>query len=45
MEIDFVYQGKKPGGPPATSLKVNGEQVTEGKMKVTVAGRFGIDTF
>jgi arylsulfatase len=45
VEVDFDYQGEKPGGPAAIALKVNGTKVAEGKMKATVAGRFGIDTF
>jgi arylsulfatase A-like enzyme len=45
IEIVFDYQGKKPGGPAAITLKVNGKKVAEGNMKATVGGRFGIDTF
>jgi len=45
IEVDFDYQGEKPGGPAALTLKVNGGKVADGKMKATVAGRFGIDTF
>ncbi|VTS01777.1 arylsulfatase : Sulfatase family protein OS=Rhodopirellula europaea SH398 GN=RESH_04009 PE=4 SV=1: Sulfatase [Gemmata massiliana] len=45
VEVVFDYQGEKPGGPAAITLKVNGKSVAEGKIPITVAGRFGIDTF
>jgi arylsulfatase A-like enzyme len=45
LEVMFDYQGKKPGGPAAIDLKVNGESVAKGKMAGTVGGRFGVDTF
>jgi len=45
LEVMFDYQGKKPGGPAAIDLKVNGESVAKGKMEGTVGGRFGVDTF
>ena len=45
VEVDFDYQGTKPGGPAAINLKINGHKVANGKMEATVAGRFGIDTF
>ncbi len=46
LEIDFDYQGKdKPGGPATVTLKVNGQSLPSQKMKSTVPGRFGIDTF
>ncbi|WP_231936167.1 arylsulfatase [Bythopirellula polymerisocia] len=45
VEVDFDFQGDKPGGPADLTLKVDGEQIAEGKMEATVGGRFGIDTF
>lgn len=45
LEVDFDYQGEKPGGPAEITLKVNGEKVAAGKMEATVGGRFGADTF
>ena len=47
LEVDFDYEGKdkQTGGPATISLKINGEQVDQQKMKSTVPGRFGIDTF
>jgi arylsulfatase A-like enzyme len=45
LEVVFDYQGKKPGGPAAITLKVNGKSVSTGKMEATVGGRFGVDTF
>jgi hypothetical protein len=45
VEVAFDYQGEKPGGPAAITLKVGGRSVAEGKMTATVPGRFGIDTF
>jgi arylsulfatase len=45
LEVMFDYQGKKPGGPAAIDLKINGESVAKGKMEGTVGGRFGVDTF
>lgn len=45
IEVDFVYEGEKPGGPATVALKVNGRQVATEKMASTVPGRFGIDTF
>ncbi len=45
LEVVFDYQGKKPGGPAAITLKVNGKLMSTGKMEATVGGRFGVDTF
>jgi len=45
VALVFDYQGKEPGGPAALTLLVDGTKVAEGKMKATVGGRFGIDTF
>ncbi len=45
IEVDFDYQGDKPGGAAKLTLKVNGETVATGEVPETVAGRFGIDTF
>jgi arylsulfatase len=45
LDVVFDYQGKKPGGPAAITLKVNGKSVSTGKMEATVGGRFGVDTF
>ncbi|MFV8782136.1 hypothetical protein ACNKU7_06910 [Microbulbifer sp. SA54] len=45
IEVDFDYQGDKPGGAAKLTLKVNGESVATGELKQTIAGRFGIDTF
>jgi arylsulfatase len=45
IHLGFDYQGEQPGGPAVLTLKVNDEKIAEGKMKATVGGRFGIDTF
>ncbi|WP_299466750.1 hypothetical protein [uncultured Gimesia sp.] len=47
MSVDFDYQGSEGevGKGAAITLKVNGQTVGNGKMKATVPGRFGIDTF
>jgi len=45
VAVDFDYEGQKPGGPAALTLKVDGRKVADGSLKATVGGRFGIDTF
>jgi arylsulfatase A-like enzyme len=45
IEVDFNYAGGGLGKAADLVLKVNGQKVGEGKMKATVFGRFGVDTF
>jgi hypothetical protein len=45
VEVDFKYDGGGPGKGGDFVLKVNGQNVSEAKIKATVAARFGIDTF
>ncbi|MCG6155006.1 arylsulfatase [Rubinisphaera margarita] len=46
VSVDFSYEGgETPGGPATITLSINGRQVAQKKMAVTVPGRFGIDTF
>lgn len=45
LQVDFDYEGKQLGGPATVTLSINGEEIDQKKMKATVPGRFGIDTF
>lgn len=46
LVVHFDYEGgEKAGGPASISLKINDQPVMQKKMKATVPGRFGIDTF
>src|SRR5262245_2519378 len=44
IRMDFVHEGKGPGGPASVTLHVNGEKVGEGKIARQVPFRFGVET-
>ena len=45
LELAFAYEGGGLGKGAEAILYMNGEEMGRGKLKATVAGRFGIDTF
>jgi arylsulfatase len=45
LVVDFAYEGSGSGGAATITLRVNGEEVDQGRLDATVPGRFGIDTF
>ncbi|WP_431241503.1 hypothetical protein ACQ9BO_15650 [Flavobacterium sp. P21] len=45
IKMDFKYDGGGLGKGGLFTLYLNNEKVGEGRIKATVAGRFGIDTF
>ena len=45
VTLAFVADSDDPGAGATATLAVNGETVAEGHIEVTVAGRFGADTF
>ena len=45
IKVDFKYDGGGAGKGGLYTLYVNNEKVGEARIKGTVAGRFGIDTF
>jgi len=45
VKVDFKYDGGGPGKGGVFTLYINNQQVGQGRIKNSVAGRFGIDTF
>jgi arylsulfatase len=43
LKVDFVNEGKTPGGPASVTLYVNGQKAGEGKIKRQVPQRFGVE--
>ena len=43
LKVDFINEGKTPGGPASVTLYVNGKKAAAGKIKRQVPQRFGVE--
>lgn len=44
LKVEFINEGKKPGGPATVKLFIDGKQVAEGHMDKQVPVRFGVES-